>query len=518
MARRRTTTPEGYRKALTEKYGKDTYLSGFKSMSAPALHTCPKCGVEFLKSPGLMLGSRRYANCLKCSRAITTLKQRVPEKKFRVALKKKFDYIECLAYTTNYKPSKFRCGLCGNEWETKAYELMKLKHGCPVCASVEAARATTHSIEEIREQLKEANPTLRVLDTKRRKDKGFVQVQGECGHSWIASIGNLVHNKTGCPICSKFKGTEYRTTAKFVHLGKRKVAVEGSEHIALKFLLKKVAATKIAVFSEGTIDPVPYTFQSVEREYWPDLKIGPRLLVEVKSTYTLFKDFLKNKAKVAGCNKAGFRIKFLVVVGNRTIVLPKEWTTWKQDKVEAYLRTKTLNSLRVLSLDPGVTNFAWAVTEADRSSMLVLASGMLNNTITDLKVSIKDQSKLFKEEILEIIQEYQVDSIILERFMSRGHGGTTIELVNIMIGVLLGMPCAALKRWKLVTAAQWKNEWNRRADLSAFYSKVSGTVHQVDAIGIGMYGIDTWFDQVPFDYLTDDFQKKLALNISRTSI
>ena len=101
----------------------------------------------------------------------------------------------------------------------------------------------------------------------------------------------------------------------------------------------------------------------------------------------------------------------------------------------------------------------------------------------------------------------------MERFMARGMKGTTIELVNIMIGYLSAMWKSRNKRsFKLLTAAQWKNEWNRRSDLKEFYKKASCEVHQVDAIGIGMYGGAFWFDAEPFKDIKL-FEKELVKQI-----
>jgi hypothetical protein len=96
-------------------------------------------------------------------------------------------------------------------------------------------------------------------------------------------------------------------------------------------------------------------------------------------------------------------------------------------------------------------------------------------------------------------------------------GGTTIESVNMMIGIML------MELWKLVPeapillmpAAQWKNALNRVTPIEAVYEKSTNcTPHQVDAFMIGMYAADYFSRQPPFKTLS----KRIASSIAKTRI
>jgi len=102
--------------------------------------------------------------------------------------------------------------------------------------------------------------------------------------------------------------------------------------------------------------------------------------------------------------------------------------------------------------------------------------------------------------------------------MSRGLKGTTIELVNIMIGIIYAnLKGEASRKFTVIPAAQWKNAWNRVIDLEGFYAKVSCAVHQADSIGIGLYGAYKWLNQTPYHNLTQ-LCKSLPRQISIANV
>ena len=195
--------------------------------------------------------------------------------------------------------------------------------------------------------------------------------------------------------------------------------------------------------------------------------------------------------------------------------MPQGAHTWKRTEVEAWRRQSLVKGVTVLSLDPGVTNCAWSVLEAGRTGMpKLLATGMIRNTIKEFTGDdLESRSKLFSNEIQQLVEEFSVTHLIAERFMSRGMKGLTIELVNAMLGILINLWAGAPGSMKFITAAQWKNEWNRNSDLTAYYSRCACEVHQVDSIGIGLYGIDHWFNRKPFENIRS-LEKRLVKQIN----
>ena len=511
---------EIYRKQLVARYGHAPLKDGelYSGSTTPLRHVCNSCQCEFKASPVQMLNHKQLATCLKCSKASMGKKQSASATAFVKKLEKKFDGIKCVTFTSNHRNGKFSCD-CGHSWETKPYELLKLKHGCPSCAGVAQAEAMRYSMATIKSKLAERNPSVRVLSTKRKDSSARITVScTTCSYEWSAHFGNLLNGKTGCPSCAKRKSKNF--SSKQVSLAGRSVSVQGYEDVAIRFLVEKkgFAESKIHVFSEGKVEPIEYEFKGRMKEYWPDIRVG-KTLIEVKSIFTLTDDWEKNVAKAKACLKQGFRFKLLLVSKGKVYVLPEEWIKWKAEKAEAFLRTKTLKKLRIVSFDPGVTNFAWSVLEVTRPfHVKLIATGMIDDTLKDLTGSMLKNLAPFRGEVLEILEEYSVDHMIMERFQARGMKGTTIELVNVMIGKLAAMwKKRSHRSFKLVTAAQWKNEWNRRSDLKEFYKKASCAVHQVDAIGIGMYGAAYWFDEEPFKDIVK-FERVLAKQISNADI
>jgi hypothetical protein len=134
----------------------------------------------------------------------------------------------------------------------------------------------------------------------------------------------------------------------------------------------------------------------------------------------------------------------------------------------------------------------------------ILGSGKIVNTMRDLTRDVSGQTEAFVQEVETLIEHYDVNCLAAERFQSRGFGGTTIELVNNMIGLLLTYVVAKqpIVLTRLVTPAQWKNTWNRIGSLDDFYTHVSCSVHQCDSIGIGLYCLSEWLN-LPFqDFIT----------------
>jgi Holliday junction resolvasome RuvABC endonuclease subunit len=190
----------------------------------------------------------------------------------------------------------------------------------------------------------------------------------------------------------------------------------------------------------------------------------------------------------------------------------KKKNTWTEPTVPSYL--DLTRKVRVLALDPGIRNFGLSVVEycPVRQRSRILGTNMIANTIEEPKAWFSLQSKLYESEIRGLIKEFQPHLCIAERYQSRGQGGTTIECVGMMLNSL-----PHLMRYsdvKLVTAATWKNAFNRVHDLEQTYTKVEKpkTVHEFDATCMGLYRLSQVFDLLGFSFLD---QKGLRRIIKR---
>lgn len=170
-------------------------------------------------------------------------------------------------------------------------------------------------------------------------------------------------------------------------------------------------------------------------------------------------------------------------------------------------------SIVILANDPGTTNYGFAIVKATMKQTTagrtldfsILEHGLIPSTVRTLK-----NGKQLIAEIkayLMTIQGLRIKHIpvawIAERYMTRGIKGSTIEMVAIMMGSVLGKYHKKM-RFKFIIAAEWKNQVNKRGDLKEFYKAVRPyriTPHQVDACFIGIYGAHRWAGLKGFEFL-----------------
>ena len=113
-----------------------------------------------------------------------------------------------------------------------------------------------------------------------------------------------VINKTCSEKCRR--ALEQKTRSSKYILGDRVVRVQGYEMFVIEELLHKYRAEEILVSDE--IKPIPY---GNGKMYHPDILIkSENKIIEVKSSYTFRKDYLKNMEKKKGALKAGFLFEF----------------------------------------------------------------------------------------------------------------------------------------------------------------------------------------------------------------
>lgn len=166
-----------------------------------------------------------------------------------------------------------------------------------------------------------------------------------------------------------------------------------------------------------------------------------------------------------------------------------------------------MSFITILGCDPGTANFAFSVTRVKIKEPFrykILETGMIHNTVRDLTGLLNDQKEAFKSELNALIDKYGVNIIVAERFMNRGRNGNTGELVSFMLGLMSEIPDTHLT---LITAAQWKNAFNRVQDLKALYKESSLVAHRIDATCISIYGASMYLDVPAFKFLEDRYGK-----------
>lgn len=171
----------------------------------------------------------------------------------------------------------------------------------------------------------------------------------------------------------------------------------------------------------------------------------------------------------------------------------------------------------LLAIDPGKVNFGFSVLEHVDGRYRVCRAGMIVHTIKDLKTnSITSGIDAFRSEISTITSKYQINTVVAERFLSRGLLGSMSEYINIMLGVIGGMP--EITTFTLVTPATWKNAAKRVFSIDDVYKKCGVTHHHVDAALIGIYWIDTSLNKrVPFSDWTDSRCRRIVKQIATSA-
>lgn len=89
--------------------------------------------------------------------------------------------------------------------------------------------------------------------------------------------------------------------------------VQGYEPIVLKELEDSGYTYEMVITGSSRIPTIPYEFENKKHLYYPDIFIpSENLIIEVKSDYTLNKEFDRNKAKFDAVKELGFNFKLEV--------------------------------------------------------------------------------------------------------------------------------------------------------------------------------------------------------------
>lgn len=157
--------------------------------------------------------------------------------------------------------------------------------------------------------------------------------------------------------------------------------------------------------------------------------------------------------------------------------------------------------ITILGCDPGKVNYGYAVVRVGLDMPFrykVLETGMIVNRIDDLTGDSKALVDKHVAEMTGLVAKYKVDVIVAERFQSRGLKGNLSELVNMMLCCLYFLP---VKDVTVITASTWKNAFNRKQDLKAFYKAVKLVPHRIDATCIALFGASLYLAVEHFTFL-----------------
>lgn len=180
----------------------------------------------------------------------------------------------------------------------------------------------------------------------------------------------------------------------------------------------------------------------------------------------------------------------------------------------------------ILAADPGTANFGYTVLKATirenlrPTKLQVLQFGRINCTLREMTGSLSMNARTYSASIKYLIDKFDVDACIMERFQTRGLGGPTIELVSTMIGIATSICLERELPIKAIIASQWKIAAKRVGveleDIYSAHKEAEGvSPHEVDSLFIGIYGLHLMSNCKPYDPVFSQYNDKILLMNSK---
>ena len=197
-----TRTHEEYTEQLKRVNPNIIPLEKFKTINDPILHYCKVHDVTWNVIPDNVL---RGHGCKECGNDKIGIKNSIPFEEYEKELHLLFPNIECVGNYINYTTDVFhRCNICGYEWSTKPFYIIK-GVGCKKCNG-NLHRATQEYIDD----LQQINPQIELVGEYVNMSTPALHRCKIHNHSWNVTPQSLFQG-TGCPICGREKNTLART-------------------------------------------------------------------------------------------------------------------------------------------------------------------------------------------------------------------------------------------------------------------------------------------------------------------
>lgn len=192
------------------RFGRLLVISMAEEYISPAGHRLSQCNclcdcgnTTVVLMSSLVTGSTQSCGCLWNTSGL--LKDN-PElmKKYDFEKNKDVDLASLTARAN--KKVWWKCDKCGNSWlaQIASQNDKNKKHGCPYCSGRLVIKGKTDLLSQYPEIVKEWDFDKNTILPDEISSKSGIKVWWKCeqGHSWKATVGNRVHNKSGCPRCN----------------------------------------------------------------------------------------------------------------------------------------------------------------------------------------------------------------------------------------------------------------------------------------------------------------------------
>ena len=131
-----------------------------------------------------------------------------------------------------------------------------------------------------------------------------------------------------------------------------------------------------------------------------------------------------------------------------------------------------------------------ATVEGKERARLAKLELRRNPVILETKLAFQDGLLTFYNKGSDLIDSFNPDAVIIERYQARGLKGSTIEAIAMMISVMSMICISRNIPIVLVTAATWKNSVNRLDDMDELYELGESkgiTPHELDGVLMSIY-------------------------------
>lgn len=205
QAERQATPLEKMLKSLKETWGDlIEYVSGYVNFSKKCYWKCKFDNHIWAATPENVI--RNKEGCPLCAKEkrrigrLTPLEEIIEQVK--IISEDTIEYVS--GYINKNKKCKWKCKICGYEWETSPRSIINNGTRCPKCAIKRVSEKNKIPLEVILEQIKiKFNDEIEYVSD-------FVDIRTpclwrckKCGHEWKASPDNLLRIQKCCPCCVK---------------------------------------------------------------------------------------------------------------------------------------------------------------------------------------------------------------------------------------------------------------------------------------------------------------------------
>lgn len=252
---------------------------------------------------------------------------------------RKYDYTNT-EYVNAKTKVRITCKEHGDFWQIPWWHMDS--QGCPACGGTKR-RTLVQFIQDARKVHGDKYDYSKSVYLTNKQDIIIAcPIHGE----FYQSPDNHLAGK-GCLHCGQARIRTHKY--KDVTVQGKRFRVQGYEHFALKYIVKKLGVRASQIKTGKRIPTVAYSFGKRERMHYPDMWIPEQnRLVEIKSPWTLgiigaYVDkpyFEEVKAKRAAAVAAGYEYSLLVFNGKgERVPLPKNWHTLTKAQMRKYLKT-----------------------------------------------------------------------------------------------------------------------------------------------------------------------------------